>query len=98
MLALDFHPDIFCEVNDSYIWYESKYAGLGDDFLRELDLAFSSIQEIPETWPLISKNLRRFLLKRFPFGVIYSVKKDRIFVVAVMHLSRKPGYWTKRIV
>ena len=96
MLILDFHPDIFLEVHDSYIWYESKFNGLGDDFLKELDSAFSSIHEMPDTWPLISKNLRRYLLKRFPFGVIYSIKRDNIFIVAIMHLSRKPGYWLKR--
>ena len=76
MISLDFHPDIFQEVREAYLWYESKSEGLGDDFIRELEYAFSSIKEMPKTWPTISTNLRRYFLKRFPYGVIYSIKKD----------------------
>jgi len=97
MLEIQYHADIYHELRDAYNWYESQSPGLGEDFLHELDRAFSLIQNMPKTWPIISVNLRRFLLKRFPYGVIYSVKKDCIFVVAVMHLSRKPDYWRKRL-
>ena len=97
MLKLIFHPDIQHEIKENYQWYESKSQGLGEDFITELESAFRLIMEIPDTWPLISSNFRRYLLNRFPFGVIYQVKKNEIYIVAVMHLSRKPGYWRKRI-
>ncbi len=97
MIRLDFHPDIYQEVRDGYLWYESKSRGLGEDFIIELEYAFSSITEMPKTWPVISKDLRRYFLKRFPYGVIYNINKDKVFVVAVMHLSREPGYWLKRL-
>lgn len=97
MLDIKFHPDIYLELSDGYNRYESKSEGLGEDFLFELDAAFSLIQNMPNTWPFIETDFRRYLLKRFPYGVIYSVEKDFIYVVAVMHLSRKPGYWLKRI-
>ncbi|MDA8403072.1 MAG: hypothetical protein M0Z56_02570 [Desulfobacteraceae bacterium] len=97
MLKLIFHPDIQHEIKENYQWYESKSQGLGEDFITELESAFRIIMEIPDTWPVISKNFRRYLLNRFPFGIIYQVKKNEIQIVAVMHLSRKPGYWLKRI-
>ncbi len=97
MLRLDFHPDIHGELTNGYLWYESKCNGLGEDFIRELESAFSVIQELPDTWPVISKNFRRYLLKRFPYGVIYKIKEDCIFIVAVMHLSREPAYWRDRM-
>jgi plasmid stabilization system protein ParE len=97
MRKLEYHPDIHQELSDAYNWYELKSEGLGEDFLKELDHAFSLIQNTPRTWPVISGKFRRFLLKRFPYGVIYQIKEDCIFILAVMHLSRKPDYWKKRI-
>jgi toxin ParE1/3/4 len=97
MPDLIFHPDIQFEIRDSYKWYESRAQGLGEDFLSELESAFQIIKEIPDTWPLIAMNFRRYLLDRFPFGVIYQKKEDQIYIVAVMHLNRKPGYWIDRI-
>ena len=97
MLRLIFHPDIQNEIKENYQWYKSKSHELAEDFITELESALRIIKEIPDTWPVISLNFRRYLLHRFPFGVIYQVKKDAIFIVAVMHLSRKPDYWMKRI-
>ncbi len=97
MPSLEFHPDISQEVREGYLWYESKSVGLGEDFLNELESAFNIILELPDTWPIISSSFRRYLLKRFPYGVIYKVEKNRIYIVAVMHLSRKPYYWLSRI-
>ena len=97
MPELIFHPDIQTEIKESYQWYESKAAGLGEDFLTELESAFQSIREMPDTWPVIAIDCRRYLLNRFPYGVIYRIKGDRILIAAVMHLSRKPGYWITRL-
>jgi toxin ParE1/3/4 len=96
MPELIFHPDIQYEIRESYQWYESRVQGLGEDFLNELESAFQVIKKIPDAWPLITKNFRRYLLDRFPFGIIYQKKENSIYIVAVMHLSRKPGYWLKR--
>ena len=85
MPELIFHPDIQYEIRESYQWYESRVQGLGED-----------LKKIPDAWPLITKNFRRYLLDRFPFGIIYRKKGNSIYIVAVMHLSRKPGYWLKR--
>ena len=54
MPELIFHPDIQTEIKESYQWYESKAAGLGEDFLTELESAFQSIREMPDTWPVIA--------------------------------------------
>lgn len=97
MPRLIFHPDIHQEIKESFRWYESKSAGLGEAFIAELESAFRIIMEMPNTWPMISRNFRRYLLNRFPFGVIYHIKKNEIYVIAVMHLSRNPNYWEQRI-
>ncbi len=96
MLKLVFHPDIGQEIKAAYDWYQEKATGLGDDFLAELESSYGAILELPETWPKIRKNFRRFILSKFPFSVIYKQTLNQVIVIAVMHQSRKPYYWVKR--
>ena len=96
MLKLTFHPDVFCEIKASYSWYQEKAEGLGKDFMNELELAYQAIIDFPQTWPKFQKGFRRFLLSRFPFSVIYRKNGNLIYVVAIMHNSRNPGYWLNR--
>jgi toxin ParE1/3/4 len=94
--SIIFHPDIELEVKASYKWYQNQADGLGEDFLTELEAAYQAIVELPDTWPKFQLGFRRFLLSKFPFSVIYRSSQETIFVVAVMHNSRKPGYWGER--
>jgi plasmid stabilization system protein ParE len=96
VLKLRFHPDVVPEIETSYYWYQEQSAGLGEDFLDELETAYQAIIEFPATWPPFHKGFRRYLLSTFPYSVIYKQKDNSIFVVAVMHNSRKPGYWLNR--
>ncbi len=96
MLNIIFHPDIENEVKASYEWYQNQAAGLGEDFLTELETAYQAIIELSNTWPKFQKDFRRFLLSKFPFSVIYQFNRETVYVVAVMHNSRKPGYWSER--
>ena len=96
MLTLKFHPQVASEIKSSYIWYQELAQGLGEDLLDELESAYQAIIELPDTWPLFQKGFRRYLLSRFPFSVIYRENNNSIYVVAVMHNSRKPYYWLNR--
>jgi hypothetical protein len=96
MPKIIFHPDVALEIEASYEWYQGQAEGLGDDFLYELESAYQTISELPDTWPRFNKGYRRFLLGKFPFSIIYRENKNSIYVVAVMHNSRRPGYWKSR--
>jgi len=96
MLNIIFHPDIEHEVKASYIWYQNQTTGLGDNFLTELEAAYEAIIEMPDTWPKFQSDFRRFLLSKFPFSIIYRFESGTVFVVAIMHNSRKPSYWSER--
>jgi len=96
MAEIIFHPDTVLEIKSSYEWYQNQAEGLGDDFIEELESAYEAIAEHPRTWPKFTKNCRRFLLSKFPFSVIYQVNNNSTFVLAIMHNSRKPGYWEGR--
>lgn len=92
-----FHPNVRMDIVESYSFYESQSQGLGDDFIVELEQAYQAIIDLPVTWPLFSKGFRRYFLSRFPFAIIYKQEESNIYVVAVMHQSRKPDYWAKRL-
>ena len=96
MPKIIFHPDIEYEVKSSYTWYQKQAEGLGEDFLTELETGYEAIIELPNTWPKFQQEFRRFLLSKFPFSIIYQFNGKIIFIVAVMHNSRKPGYWIER--
>lgn len=96
MPKLIFHPEVSREVKASYNWYQEKVDGLGEDFMNELESAYQAIIEFPQTWPKFQRGFRRFLLSRFPFSVIYRKNGNLIYVIAVMHNNKKPGYWLKR--
>lgn len=96
MKQLIFHPDVLEEVKRSYQWYQSKAEGLGDDFVSELEGSYQAILEFPEVWPLFQSGFKRYLLSKFPYSIIYRQKDSEIYIVAIMHNRRKPGYWLNR--
>jgi plasmid stabilization system protein ParE len=99
MRNVEVHPAVYVEMENARAWYESQRVNLGNDFLAEVDRAIESIRESPDLWPVYygESGVRRMLLHRFPFSIIYRAKGTVIQVVAVMHLRRRPGYWKKRI-
>lgn len=96
-MQVAFHPDVKLEISEAYQWYQNQAEGLGDDYIFELELAFQTIAEIPYIWPKFKNEFRRYILSRFPFAVIYKESEHKLYVVAVMHQSRKPNYWIKRL-
>ncbi|WP_154222714.1 type II toxin-antitoxin system RelE/ParE family toxin [Marinicella rhabdoformis] len=97
MLDLFIFPEAEEEIKASFDWYEAQASGLGIDFISELDRAFNSIKTLPDVWPKYQTYFQRFLLSRFPFSVVFEVEAQQIIIYAVMHNSRKPGYWEDRI-
>ena len=84
------------------IWYEDQQPGLADDFFAEMQHAYSQIQLSPMSAPVLehysgSHQIRRRLMRRFPFAVVYLCRLDEILVVAVAHTRRRPLYWLDRL-
>lgn len=77
-------------------YFEECRKGLGQEFSKEVFSAIQRIINFPDAWTKLSKNTRRALTNRFPFGVIYHIDDEMIVVVAVMQLIRDPDYWKNR--
>jgi plasmid stabilization system protein ParE len=96
-LPLEFHPDARIEALEAHDWYAERSTSAAEAFQDELQDARRAIQCAPDRWASFLSGTRRYIMKRFPFVVIYRVATDRIEIIAVAHGSRKPGYWRKRL-
>ena len=97
MKPVEFHPEATAELAAAIEYYEQCAPGLGVDLRKEVELAAQKIQAAPLRWMAYSKNTRRFLIQRFSYLVIFFEFNDRIFIVAVAHGKRRPGYWHDRL-
>jgi plasmid stabilization system protein ParE len=84
------------EMLSSAAYYESQVPGLGGTFLDKFASAIEDIAQSPGRWPLVRPDIRRRLLHRFPYGLLYRVDVDEVVVLAVAHLHRRPDYWIGR--
>ena len=89
-------PQAEREVEAAFAWYEEQRAGLGREFLRELDVVYERLAKFPLIYADVYRGLRRTHLRRFPIGVFYLVTEAEIRVVAVVHLARNPKVWRDR--
>ena len=92
-----FHPQADNEFDKAVRYYEDAQPGLGLEFAEEVYAAIARICEYSNAWSPMSKNTRRCLVNRFPFGVIFQVKSGRLRIVAMANLHQRPGYWQDRI-
>ena len=81
--------DLIAGVN----FYDSEYPGLGQDFALEVRRLCRLIAQSPATGLEVIPDVRRRLLRRFPFSILYTVEGDDAVVIAVAHQRRRPGYW-----
>jgi len=89
-LLLTLRPRAEADLAEAFRWYEARLPGLGDAFVQSVDACFARIQRHPEAHPEVHPRVRRAPLRRFPYGVFYVVRDDRIDVLAVYHARRRP--------
>jgi len=92
-----FHPLAERELLQSAKFYESRRRGLGRDFIRRVEEALEQVAVNPDVGRPFVGEIRRWLVRRFPFGILYKIEKETVLVLAVMHLRRRPGYWRSRL-
>src|SRR5262245_25269461 len=92
----EFHQLADYELNEAAQYYEREELGLGLAFLEDVDRSLDIIQEAPEGAPVIRGTVRRKLLRRFPYALLYRIAPTGIRILAVMNLRRRPTYWLGR--
>jgi|SRR6056297_712791 len=87
------------DVLEGYLWYEKKRKGLGDEFLQEIDRAEKAIVSNPGTFPFrYKKKLRGFVIRRFPYLILYILDNDNIIVFSVFNTRQNPERLKGRVI
>jgi plasmid stabilization system protein ParE len=95
-MNLEFHPEAAAEFEAAADFYHSRQPGLERRFLDSVERCTTKIKAAPQRFRKFDGEIRRALVSVFPYAILFSVSPDRIFVLAVMHCSREPGYWRNR--
>ena len=96
MMRFCFHPRADAEFDEAVRYYEACQPGLGLEFAEEVYGAIRRVGEHPDAWSALSRNTRRCLVNRFPYGVLFQFKSGMLHIVAVANLHRRPDYWRSR--
>lgn len=84
------------ELWEAVAYYEEKAPGLGLDFAAEIESVIQELSIAPDRWPLRPDGTRRCLTQRFPYMVVYTLNEQSLWVIAISHCKRQPGYWADR--
>lgn len=95
-MRLDFHPEARAEFLAAVRAYRAVSEELGSSFLAAALQAADRLQRYPQLGPVLRGEFRRHLIARFPYALVYRAEAERIYILAVMHLRRRPGYWRHR--
>ena len=92
-----FHPEARIELIEAAQYYATVLPELGQRFYAVIDRLITEACATPGTFRFIHQPARRHFTREFPYGIIYVERPDDIWILAVMHLHRKPGYWKDRL-
>ena len=95
-LSIVFRATAQSEFDGAAVWYEARRAGLGNDFVTEVQRVLDTIVNQPDRYPVVYGDVREAAVRRFPYCVYYRAKADRVVVIAVFHTSRNPAVWQAR--
>jgi plasmid stabilization system protein ParE len=84
------------ELIEAQDWYEGEATGLGRRFRQAIDALIERMSDNPRQFPIVFKNVRRALLRRFPYSLFFVVEDDALIVIACFHASRDPSHWQER--
>jgi plasmid stabilization system protein ParE len=95
-------PEAETEIDEAIQWYDRQEFGVGERFLQAVREALQAVAEHPHRYPVVATlrsgdMVRRILLTRFPYAVVYHVGETEVIVIAIAHGAQRPGYWRGRM-
>jgi toxin ParE1/3/4 len=95
-LPVVLRPEARAEFDEAFDWYEQRRPGLGVDFVAQIQEVFDRISTTPELYAQIFRDVRRGVVRRFPYSVFYKIESRQVVVLAVFHSNRDPKIWQAR--
>ena len=93
---LSIRKEAEADIAEAYQYYESCREGLGADFISRIDEAISRVQNNPKQFRTVLDKVRRALVRKFLYGIYYTINENEIIVLAVVHARRNPKHWQSR--
>ena len=93
---VSFHALAERELEDTALYYERERPGLGAAFVAEVERCITAIALHPAIGAPVHADIRRRLLRRFPYALLYRARDGAVHILAVMNLRRRPAYWITR--
>ncbi len=94
---IEFHPEAIREIRETIEWYRVRNADVADEFRTLVKSAEALIERSPESWATYMLETRGFRFQKFPFVFVYIIRNEKVFVIALAHTKRTPGYWRDRL-
>ena len=88
--ALEIQQEAVIDIQEAFEWYEIQKAGLGFEFIEEVENALANISDHPKFYTAINRFFRRIKIKRFPYLIIYEIENDLVIINSVPHARKKP--------
>jgi plasmid stabilization system protein ParE len=95
--SIVFRVEAQSEFDQAFDWYERQQSGLGSDFLNDVSDALERVVRFPESSAQIFEDVRRTVVRRFPYSILYRVEETQIVVIAIFHTKRNPKIWQERV-
>jgi plasmid stabilization system protein ParE len=96
-LQIYIRPEAEADLDNAAAWYQTQVTGLGYEFLDEIKKALQIMADNPEIFQIVYKNIHRAIIQRFPFVIYYQIEEETIVVLGIIHASRNPHDWKKRL-
>lgn len=96
-MKIEFLPEAKTELDDAVQYYELQVKDLGVTFKSIARSTVKRIATYPTAWTEIRPSIRRCIMHKFPYNVLYSIEDDSILIIAIAHHHRNPTYWTNRV-
>jgi toxin ParE1/3/4 len=96
-MKYELHPEAEQELYEAASRYEAEVRNLGLRFADEAERVIQILLEHPELGSRLDDNLRHFVLRKFPFSIVYAATEHVVYILAIAHGNREPGYWRSRV-
>jgi plasmid stabilization system protein ParE len=90
-------PEAEADLADAFDYYEIQLPGLGDDFLAAIERHLGLVADNPAQYQVQYREVRRAVVRRFPYAIFYSIEENGVVVLAIDHQARDPAHWKARL-
>jgi toxin ParE1/3/4 len=91
-----FKPEARLDIMEIRDWYETNKANLGETFIKSFFKSIDNIHENPKLYPDVYKNIRKCIIRNFPYSIFYIIAGKKVVILSCMHFKRNPKTWKSR--